>query len=193
MRGRGDFKSQILSSQKPRKRRTKASRSRDRVDLIELHRNIVEAKRQRRSAKSTWIKGMFFALIAVLCFFLLGCLIAALSVPMWAKILLFTFTAVLGLVSSYIVTVLFHWTISSHQELVTIVLFPGEGAKKSESQVFPRYVAVYIMLQHAILYLIYQHYHALYPPQLPLLSHFDPPQLQKHSDAISCFPIVLRV
>jgi len=108
MRGRGSFKSQIISSQKPRKRRTKPSRGRDIVDLMELHRDLVEARRQSRPARSTRIKGVFFALIAIVGFFLLGCLIAALSMPMWAKAALFTLIAVLALIPSYIVAALLH-------------------------------------------------------------------------------------
>jgi len=110
MRGRSDFKSEVLSSQKPRKRSIKAGRNRYRyrVDLVELHRNIAGVKEQRRPAKSRWIRGVFFVLIAVLLFFLLGYLIAALSIPIWAKALLFTLTAILGFVSSYYVAALFH-------------------------------------------------------------------------------------
>lgn len=108
MRSQGSFKSQIISSQKPRKRRTKVSRSRDIVDLMELHRELVRARRHRRPARSTRIKGVFFALIAILCFFLLGCLIAALSIPMWAKAVLFTLIAALALIPSYVVAALLH-------------------------------------------------------------------------------------
>jgi protein-S-isoprenylcysteine O-methyltransferase Ste14 len=108
MRGQDSFKSQIISSQKPRKRRAKTSRSRDIVDLVKLHRDLVEAGRQRRPAKSTRMKGIFFALIAILGFFLLGCLIAALSAPMWMKVALFTLIAALALIPSYIVAALLH-------------------------------------------------------------------------------------
>jgi protein-S-isoprenylcysteine O-methyltransferase Ste14 len=78
------------------------------VDLMELHRDLVEARRQHRPARSMRIKGVLFALIAILGFFLLGCLIAALSVPMWTKAVLFTLIAVLALIPSYIVAALLH-------------------------------------------------------------------------------------
>jgi len=108
MRGRRDFKSKIISSQKPLKRSTRAGRDRNKVDLIKLHKNLVEAKVQTRPARSKRIKGAFFALMAILCFFLFGCLIAALSAPTWAKVLLFTLIAVLALIPSYILATLLH-------------------------------------------------------------------------------------
>lgn len=108
MKSRGDFKSKLISEQKPSKRRNRPGRSRYRVDLIKLHKDIVAARRQRRPAESTWIQGIFLALAAIAGFFLLGYLIAALSVPIWAKVLFFTFTAILGFVSSYFVAFLFH-------------------------------------------------------------------------------------
>jgi hypothetical protein len=108
MEDRGDFKSRIISSQKLGKRRAKAGRGRGKVDLIELHRKIGEARKQRRPAKYRWIKGGLFALIAILCFFQLGYLIAALSIPIWAKVLLFALIAVLGFVSGHFVAALLH-------------------------------------------------------------------------------------
>ena len=108
MKSRDDFKSKLISEQKPSKRRSKAGSGRYRIDLIKLHRDIAAARRQLRPAKSTWIKGMFFALAAVVGFFMLGYLIAALSVPIWVKVLFFSFTAILGFASSYFVSFLFH-------------------------------------------------------------------------------------
>jgi hypothetical protein len=107
MRDRGNFKSQVLSSQKLRKRRAKAGRSRYRIDLIELHRDIAETGRRRRPITYTRIKGGLFALAAIPVFFLLGYLISGLPVPIWAKVLLLTLVAVLGFVSSYLVAALF--------------------------------------------------------------------------------------
>lgn len=107
MRSRGDFKSQIISMQKLRKRRPGAKRDRSRVDLMELHRSFAVTKRQRRPTRHTWIRGLFFALMATVGFFLLGYVIAALSVPPWAKLLFFSLIAVLGVISSYIVAASF--------------------------------------------------------------------------------------
>ena len=105
MRNRGDFRSRFLSSQKPRKRRIKNRPSRDKIDLIDLHRRITAEIRQSRSAKPRWIKVALFV-TAIVAFFLLGYLIASLAVPIWAKILLFIFIAILALVMSEIMTVL---------------------------------------------------------------------------------------
>jgi hypothetical protein len=115
MKGIGSFKSQIISAQKPRKRHNKPDRGRSRIDLTEVHKNIVAPGRQRIPAsartgltKSKWIKGVFFALIAVIGFFLMGYLIAALSIGIYAKILLLVFVGILGFVSSHFVTSAFH-------------------------------------------------------------------------------------
>ena len=105
MRDRSDYKSRILSSQKPRKRRTKSRPTRDRIDLMDLHMRIAMERRQIRSAKSRWIKVALFVIIIV-AFFLLGYLIASLSVPIWAKILLFIFIATLALMVSEIMIAL---------------------------------------------------------------------------------------
>jgi hypothetical protein len=51
---------------------------------------------------------VFFALIAAAGFFISGYLIAALSIGIWAKILILVFIAILGFVSSHFVTSLFH-------------------------------------------------------------------------------------
>ncbi len=107
MKSRGDFKSQIISMQKPRKRHSKTRRSRSSIDLMELHKNLAKTKRQRKPIRYRWIKGLCFALMAIVGFFLLGYIIAALSMPMWAKIMSFTFIAVLGIIASYIVAALF--------------------------------------------------------------------------------------
>lgn len=105
MRDRGDSRSRFLSSQKPRKRRVKNRPSRDKIDLMELHRRIAPERRQSRSAKSRWIKVALFVIVIV-AFFLLGYLIASLSVPIWAKILLFIFIATLALMMSEIMIAL---------------------------------------------------------------------------------------
>ena len=98
MRGRDSFKTQIISAQSPQRRRSKTSQSRNRIDLMKLHGSIVSVRAQRKAIRFTRTKRFFFALIAIPCFFLLGYLIAALSVPMWAKVILFTPVAVLGFV-----------------------------------------------------------------------------------------------
>ena len=108
MKDQDDFKSQIISAQKPSKQRAKARRSRNRVDLIGLHKSIVAAKRQRGLAKSGWAKSVLFALIASPAFFLLGYMIVPLLIPIWAKILLLIFTAALGFILSHFLAALLH-------------------------------------------------------------------------------------
>ena len=108
MKGRGDFRSRIISSQKPVKRHSKADRGRSKIDLMEIHKNITAAGRERILGKPRRVKGAISVLLFAAVFFLLGYLIAALSVVMWAKILLLATLAILGFVSSHFMTMLFH-------------------------------------------------------------------------------------
>ena len=105
MRSRDDFKPRLLSSQKPRKRHNRNRPTRDRVDLVDLHRRIASEERQRGSAKPIWLR-VVLLIIAIAAFFLLGYLIAALAVPIWAKIFIFVFVAVLALIMSCVMTAL---------------------------------------------------------------------------------------
>ena len=109
MKRRYDFKAQLISEQKPRKRRprTDQTRNRDRIDLIRLHRDIVATGRRRRSARRSRVRGAFLAFMAILVFFALGYLVAALSVSMWVKVILFVIIAVVGFSLSYLVAAIF--------------------------------------------------------------------------------------
>lgn len=105
MRDKDDFKPRLLSSQKPRKRHTKSRPTRDSIDLVDLHRRIVEDGRRRITARPIWLR-VTLLVIAVTAFFLIGYLLAALSVPIWAKILLFIVIAIMALVMSCVMTAL---------------------------------------------------------------------------------------
>ena len=105
MRDRSDYKSRILSSQKPRKRHNRSRPTRDSIDLVDLHRRIASEERQRRPAKPIWLR-IVLLIIAIAAFFLLGYLIAALAVPIWAKILISIFVAVMALIMSCLMTAL---------------------------------------------------------------------------------------
>ena len=106
MSGTNSFKSRLVSAQKPQKRSKRKRVSRNKVDLIELHTRSIYTERQSRASRTTWIGAVLF-LIAVPGFFVLGCLVGALSVSGWVKILLTIPLAVLGFVLSYIVVALF--------------------------------------------------------------------------------------
>ena len=110
MRKRDNFKSQLISRQKPRKRRSRPAPDRDgnRIDLIQLHKDLASSGRSRGVVKAERSKGWLFALLAVLGFFALGYLIAALSIAIWIKIVFFVIIAIVGFVSSYLVVSLFH-------------------------------------------------------------------------------------
>ena len=105
MRSRDDFKPRLLSSQKPRKRHNRSRPTRDSIDLVDLHRRIASEERQRRPAKPIWLR-IALLIIAIAAFFLLGYLIAALAVPIWAKILISIFVAVMALIMSCLMTAL---------------------------------------------------------------------------------------
>lgn len=98
----------LLAAQRPRKRFRKAGRGRSRDDLGELHEGLAGEGRQLSSNRVKWIKGTLFAFTATVSYFLMGYLIAALSIGMWAKIPILVFVAGLGLVLSHFVTASFH-------------------------------------------------------------------------------------
>ena len=109
MNDTGDFKSRLISAQRPQKRRNLRKRnrvSRNKVDLMKLRTRSVDEGEPRSASKATWIGAASF-LIAVPGFFVLGCCIGALPVSGWVKILITIPLAVLGLVLSYIVAALF--------------------------------------------------------------------------------------
>jgi hypothetical protein len=98
----------LLAAQKPLKRFRKARRGRSRADLVELHKKFVGEERQLSSDRVKWIKRTLFAFIATVGYFLMGYLIAALSIGTWAKIPILIFLAGLGFVLSHFVTASFH-------------------------------------------------------------------------------------
>jgi hypothetical protein len=91
----------LLAAQKP-KRSRRASRGRSKADLF------AGEERHPSSNRVKWIRGTLFAFIATVGYFLMGYLIAALSIGMWAKIPIFICAACLGLVLSHFVTASFH-------------------------------------------------------------------------------------
>lgn len=98
----------LLAAQKPLKRFKKAGRGRSRADLMELHKDFAGEKRQINPDRVKWIKGTLFAFTATVTYFLMGYLIAALSIGTWAKIPILIFMAGLGIVLSHFVTASFH-------------------------------------------------------------------------------------
>jgi len=97
----------LLAAQKPLKRFRKAGRGRSRSDLMELHKNFAGEERQLSSNRVKWIRGTLFAFIATVGYFLMGYLIAALSIGTWAKIPILIFVAGLGIILSHFVTASF--------------------------------------------------------------------------------------
>ena len=92
----------LLAAQKPLKRFRRASRGRSRADLFAVEETHLSSNRVK------WIRGTLFALTATVGYFLMGYLIAALSIGMWAKIPILICAAGLGLVLSHFVTASFH-------------------------------------------------------------------------------------
>jgi len=75
---------------------------------MELHKNFAGEGRQLSSNRARRIRGTLFAFTATVGYFLIGYLIAALSIGTWAKIPILIFVAGLGLVLSHFVTASFH-------------------------------------------------------------------------------------
>jgi ABC-type glycerol-3-phosphate transport system permease component len=82
--------------------------SRNVVDIIDIQRNIVKTHKYSRAVKKSRIIGLILAFACIVIFFLSGYAIAALSIPMFAKVLIFALIALVGLVPGYIVAVMFH-------------------------------------------------------------------------------------
>ena len=70
---------------------------------MDLHRRVATDRRQRHSTKPKWLKAVAL-IIAIAAFFMIGYLIAALSIPIWAKVLLCSFVAIVALVMSCLMT-----------------------------------------------------------------------------------------
>jgi hypothetical protein len=98
----------LLAAQKPLKRLRKSGRGRSRADLMELHKNPAGEKRRISPDRLKWIRGVLFVFTATVSYFLMGYLIAALSIGTWAKIPILIFIAGLGLILSHFVTASFH-------------------------------------------------------------------------------------
>lgn len=98
----------LLAAQKPLKRFSRAGRDRSRADLMELHKKSAGEGRQLSSDRVKWIRGTLFVFIATVSYFLMGYLIAALSIGTWAKIPILVFIAGLGLVLSHFMIASFH-------------------------------------------------------------------------------------
>ena len=82
--------------------------SRNVVDIIDIKRNIVKTNKYGRTVKKSRIIGLIIAFACIVIFFLSGYAIAGLSIPMFAKVLIFALIALVGLVPGYIVAVMFH-------------------------------------------------------------------------------------
>ena len=98
----------LLAAQRPLKRVKKAGRGSSRADLMELHKDLAGEERQISSDRLKWIRGILFVFTATASYFLMGYLIAALSIGTWAKIPILVFIAGLGIVLSHFVTASFH-------------------------------------------------------------------------------------
>jgi len=82
--------------------------SRNVVDIIDIKRDITKTHKNIKAVKNSRIIGLIIALACIVIFFLSGYAIAALSIPMFAKVLIFALIALVGLVPGYIVAVMFH-------------------------------------------------------------------------------------
>jgi cobalamin biosynthesis protein CobD/CbiB len=84
------------------------NQSRNVVDIIDIKKNIVKIHRNQREFKKNRLKGLIVAFASIAIFFLLGYAVAALYIPIWAKVLLLVLIAFVGLVPGYIVAVIFY-------------------------------------------------------------------------------------
>jgi cobalamin biosynthesis protein CobD/CbiB len=82
--------------------------SRNVVDIIDIRKNIIKTHGSRRESKRNRLKGLIVAFASIAIFFFLGYAIAALYLPIWAKLLIFVLIALVGIVPGYIVAVIFH-------------------------------------------------------------------------------------
>jgi hypothetical protein len=82
--------------------------SRNVIDVIDIQRNFKGSQKRPRKSIFHNARRMIFTLGSITAFFVLGYAIASLSVPIWAKVILFIFIAILGVVPGYMVSALFH-------------------------------------------------------------------------------------
>jgi len=82
--------------------------SRNVIDVIDIQRSFKNIQKSHRTNKSNAIKGAVIAVGSVSAFILLGYAIASLSIPLWAKIMIFIFVALIGFIPGYLVSTLFH-------------------------------------------------------------------------------------
>ena len=82
--------------------------SRNVIDVIDIQRNFKGSQKRPRKSKLHNARRLIFTFGSITAFFILGYTIAALSVPIWAKVILFIFIAILGVVPGYMVSALFH-------------------------------------------------------------------------------------
>ena len=80
--------------------------SRDVIDIMDIHRNISKSHKYSKDTKTKRIIGLVLAFISIGIFFFFGYLVAGLSMPIWAKTLIFVMIAVLGLIPGYIAAML---------------------------------------------------------------------------------------
>ena len=84
------------------------NQSRNVIDIIDIKKNIVKIHRNQRELKNNRLQGLIVAFASIAIFFLLGYAVAALYIPIWAKLLIFVLIALIGIVPGYIVAVIFH-------------------------------------------------------------------------------------
>jgi cobalamin biosynthesis protein CobD/CbiB len=84
------------------------NQSRNVIDIIGIKKNIAKTYRNQRELKNNRLKGLIVAFASIAIFFLLGYAVAALYIPIWAKVLLLVLIAFAGLVPGYIVAAIFH-------------------------------------------------------------------------------------
>ena len=104
MSGQYRRKSRLISGQKPVRRRNQPAEnkaSRKKVDLIQLHRQVVGIGKRHKTLRLVWIKIPLFV-IAIPGFFVIGYWIAALSVSVTIKAIIAFPVAILGIILSYI-------------------------------------------------------------------------------------------
>lgn len=83
--------------------------SRNVIDVVDIQKNFRRVQKHQQKAKARQrIKGVTFASGSIIAFLLLGYAIAALSIPAWAKVIIFIFIAILGIIPGYLVSAFFH-------------------------------------------------------------------------------------
>lgn len=82
--------------------------SRNVIDVIDIQRSFKNIQKSHHRSKTNVIKGAILAVGSVFAFIMLGYAIAALSIPLWAKVMIFVFIALIGFIPGYLVSALFH-------------------------------------------------------------------------------------